>query len=797
MQAGSVLVGREPELGRIAQFVNECSLGPGSFVLDGAAGIGKTAIWSAAVASARAANVDVRTCLSGEADAGWTFAGLGDLLDGISPATIEELPEVQQRALAAAMLTSESSTGASVDRVIAVAVLGLLRALARSGPVLLAIDDVQWLDAGTRRVLTFALRRLEAEPVRLLTSCRTGPSGDPLEGADLGLPGERLLVGPMNVSTVARVLQVRLAMTLSRPTLTRLHQATGGNPMVCLEMARALQRRGREPEADEALPVPADLRTLVTERLRGLSPAARRLLLTTAAMAQPTRDSVTAATSGRGDPGSALTEVLDAGVLELDGERLRFTHPLLASIPYADLPATQRRQLHAHLAGVVTDPEEHARHAALGSAGPDPVVAMALDRAGRYARSRGSIDAAVELAELAVSRTPGSDGAELLRRRVDVAEYVFRMGDLARARSLLNEALAVAPAGPERVQGLLLLAMIMSWEDGDEQVAAVCEQAIAEAGEDRLLLARCHATFAETGPSGPALDLMHAQTAVRLLEGITDPPADLLSNALTNVALHGLRLGNGLAVEVLERAEALQTVDDRPSIFERAAMGLGMGLKHIDRFDDSRMWLHSLHTSAIDEGDESALPMLLGQLALLECWAGAYELALAYAVRGRDIAEQVGIKLPALTSAHVLVLAHLGRTTEARTRGEADRDSDAAAGYLSAAPLHLRSLGFVELSDGHPELAAERFLLALSLAAGIGTTEPAMMRLHPDAVTALVAYGTHRRGGAADERARREQSAARAALGYGDGRPVSRTAAGSRRRPDHRCRHVGGSARRA
>ena len=180
--------------------------------------------------------------------------------------------------------------------------------------------------------------------------------------------------------------------------------------------------------------------------------------------------------------------------------------------------------------------------------------------------------------------------------------------------------------------------MIMSWEDGDEQVAEVCQQAIDEAGEDPLLLARCHAIFAETGPSGPALDLFHAQTAVALLEAMPDPPADLLSNALTNVALHGLRLGNGLAVATLERAEALQTVDDRPSIFERAAMGLGMGLKHVDRFDDSRRWLHSLHTSAIDEGDDSALPMILGQLALLECWAGSYELALSYAVAVATIA---------------------------------------------------------------------------------------------------------------------------------------------------------------
>ncbi|MDX6201212.1 MAG: hypothetical protein QOJ83_712 [Frankiales bacterium] len=749
------VVGREQELGAVELFSRHYRSGPASLVLDGAAGIGKTAIWTDAVRTAGSVG-DVRSCRCGEADAGWTFAGLGDLLDGLEPAVIADLPEVQRHALSAAMLTSEPAATSSVDRVLAVAVLGVLRALARERPVLLAVDDVQWLDAGSRRVLSFALRRLRDEPVGLLTSCRTGPQGQPGADADLGLYGQRILVGPVNLSTAARIVATRLDMTLSRPTLTRLHQATGGNPMVCLEMARALQRHGREPEADEPLPVPADLRTLVTDRLGGLSPAARRLLLLMAAMAQPTVESVAAAA---GDLEAPLAEVLAAGVLELDGNRLRFTHPLFASIPYADLPAADRRRLHEHLARTVTDPEEYARHAALGSPGADAHVAEALDRAARHARSRGSIDAAVELAELAVDRTPAGCDVDLLRRRVEAAEHVFRMGDLPRARGLLTQALGAAEAGPARVGGLLLLATIMSWEDGDEQVAEVCTQALAEAGADSLLQARCHATFAETGPSGPAVDLFHAQTAVRLLEGLAAPPSDLLSNALTNVALHGLRLGNGLAVATLERAESLQTVDDRPGIFERAAMGLGMGLKHIDRFDESRTWLHALHTSAVDEGDDSALPMILGQLALLECWAGAYELALSHAVRGREVAGQVGIKLPALTSAHVLTLAHLGRLAEARRLGESDRAADAAAGYLSAAPLHLRSLGLVELFEGNPAAAAANYLLALRIAGEIGTTEPAMMRLHQDAVAALVTTGqidqAERLTGELDESSRR------------------------------------------
>ena len=195
-----------------------------------------------------------------------------------------------------------------------------------------------------------------------------------------------------------RIIRTRLSQTLARPTLTRLHRATGGNPMMCLEMARALQRRGAEPSATDPLPVPADLRVLVTERLRGLSPQTREMLLITAALAQPTVAAVAAAVGDADAAARYLEEAVAAGILEVDGDRVRFTHPLIASIPYADLTLAARRALHERLAATVTDPEEHARHAALGSAEPSSVVAAALDAAARHARRRGSIDAAAELA---------------------------------------------------------------------------------------------------------------------------------------------------------------------------------------------------------------------------------------------------------------------------------------------------------------------------------------------------------------------------------------------------------------
>ena len=114
------------------------------------------------------------------------------------------------------------------------------------------------------------------------------------------------------------------------------------------------------------------------------------------------------------------------------------------------------------------------------------------------------------------------------------------------------------------------------------------------------------------------------------------PPGGLLANALTNVAMHRFRLGRGLAVSTLERAVALQAEAEPVPVSDRAGLGLGMYLKVVDRFEESRAWLQTMRTCAVDEGDDSALPITLGHLAALECWAGEYDLAIALATEGRE-----------------------------------------------------------------------------------------------------------------------------------------------------------------
>lgn len=735
------IVGREVEIAAVERFVADAPSGPASLVLEGPAGIGKTAIWQQAVVDAAGSGVQVRVSHCAEADSGWAFAALGDLLEHLPSQALDGLPAVQRSALSAALLLTEVGVGVPGDRIVGVAVLGVLRTLAAAGPVLLAVDDMQWMDGTTRSVLSFALRRLTSEPVRLLCSFRQGVSEDARQMPDLGLPGERILVRPVTVGVLQRIVQTRLDRNLTRPTLTRLHQATGGNPMMCLEMVRMMVRDNRmELTGENRLAVPSNLRALVTKRLSGLTDGARWLSLLCSAMSQPTVSWLDIAVGH--SAASGLAEAVAAGVLDVDGERIRFTHPLMASIPYEDLSIADRCRLHAQLAATVTDPEEHARHAALSTGVASAVVADALEVAVRHARRRGSIDRAAELAELAVARTPATDHQGLLRRTVDAARCVFQLGDTTRAERMLDVGLAAAEPGPWRVHGLLLRATIASWEQGDSTVAAWCGQAMVEAGEDPLLLAYCYATLADTSPSGAEEDYVHARKAVDLLEKMDEPPRDLLATALTNLACNACRLGRGLPIETLEHAAAYQAAADPGPVSERAGLGLGMYLKVVDLFGESARWLEEMLTCAVDEGDDSALPIILGHQATLHCWSGVYGRALELGAQGRAHAVRMGVRAPMPNAAHVLALAHLGRVDDARELGAGDLAIDESLGFSGACALDLRSLGFTELAAGNIAAAADHFLRALSISADeIGVAEPAILRIHGDAVAALLGVG--------------------------------------------------------
>ena len=267
--------------------------------------------------------------------------------------------------------------------------------------------------------------------------------------------------------------------------LLRLWETSNGNPFFALELARALQRRGGRVEPGTQLPLPPALEALVQEHIDGLGSKARAVALVVAAVAEPSVAVVEAAAGHRGATG--VTEALEAGVLEVEGERLRFTHPLLASAVLAKTSPAERRTLHARLAEVVPGAEARARHLALAVVRTDPVAADELETAARHARARGAPAGAAELAEQALRLTPPDDEPAVRRRSVNAADHLFAAGDTERAITLLEHALALAAPGPERASILHRLGSVLTRARGPRDGIARLEEALGHTEGDHAL----------------------------------------------------------------------------------------------------------------------------------------------------------------------------------------------------------------------------------------------------------------------------------------------------------------------
>jgi predicted ATPase len=397
-----LVVGREAEVAVLAGFLAAGVSEPRALVLDGEAGIGKTTLFEEAVAGARERGIAVFACRPAGAETSFSFAALADLLRPVLPEGLRRLPLPQRRALSAALLLEDVQGSAPEVRAIAFAVLRLLEECG-GGPVLVAVDDVQWLDAASASVLAFALRRLEATPAAILVARRSsGDEAAPL-GLDRAFPGERLRrlrLGPLSVGATHRLLRGRLGVSFPRPTLIQLHETSGGNPFYALELGRAIGQAGARGSARGRLSVPTSLAGLVSARLAALPEDVREVLEPVALLSEPTVTIIEMVATDGATVLRRLRAAEAATVLQLDEERVRFSHPLLAARVEAELEPRRRRLLHRRLAQLVADPEQRARHLALGANGPRANVASELEAASAIAASRGASRAAAELAEL-------------------------------------------------------------------------------------------------------------------------------------------------------------------------------------------------------------------------------------------------------------------------------------------------------------------------------------------------------------------------------------------------------------
>jgi DNA-binding CsgD family transcriptional regulator len=731
------LVGRADELSQVDELLDNRDRLPALWVVVGEAGIGKTTMWLAATARAADRGYRVLSSRPSEVETGYSFAGLTDLAADVVDEVSAALPPAQRRALNAALLRGSEGGSAVEERVVAAGFLETLRVLADTGPVAVAVDDAQWLDAPSLAVLRFALARLSHEPVAALLTAR----GHLPHWIRRTVPDERLStieLRPLTVGALHELLSARLG-PFTWPTLLRLWETSGGNPFFALELAHALDRRGGRIEPDRELPIPSTLETLIDERLEVLTPEAEEVCRVAAVLAEPTTYLVEASVE-RGAKG--VEDALGAHVLEGHGERIRFTHPLLASAIAGRIPAETRRALHRRLTAFVVDPEQRARHLALAASEPDSKVALALDAAARHARGRGAVTTAAELAEQALHLTPPAETEEIRRRALLAGELLFESGDPARATAILEGALRDAPTGQPRAAVLRGLAVVQAGAAGPREAAALYRAALDEVGTDARLQAEIHLELADVLRFGTGLRSSepHAAAAVRAAERSGD--GEVLCRALAVFGLVHFKLGDGIDEEVMARAVALE---------ERLALPLRFsGAK--GSLCDQRFWSHDLDAARLlaEELRDAehrrqgyADSEGLWYLALIEWRAGNWTLAAELADEVRAIEEQLGRGglSPVKQWPSALIAAHRGLVDEARAHASGALELADAEGIGTAQAAHRWVLGFLDLSLGDARAALSQLRVAHELREAVGHGEPGQMWELPDLLDALVVVG--------------------------------------------------------
>jgi DNA-binding CsgD family transcriptional regulator len=713
------LVGRYAEFAFVEAFSARLAEGARGVVVRGEPGIGKTALWHEGLAFLRGAGHTVLICRPAEEEMSLAAGGLADLLEGTTgdPAAVRAIDDPLVRGRM---------------------VLETLRALAREGPVVVAIDDAQWLDSVSARAIRYALRRLDLEPVGLLTTVRSGAEWPDALRAQSALPPGRCDVvelGPLSLGALRRVLG-GVVDAISRPALARIHAASGGNPLYAIELARA-----GWGSASAALP--DSLREVLDRRL-DLAPSDLLPLLEAVSALGPT----SVMELRRLFPDVSLDVLLGAtesqGLLLVENDlSVRFVHPLIGSAVYARMSPLARRALHGRLAAISVEPELRARHLALSTDDPDLAVADELEAAAVRARGRGAPDVAADFAGHSLRLTPPE--AELHRRRREhlEIEQLAAAGEVRHALDRADRLVASLSPGPDRVEALVQRADL---EDDDRETAErLLLGALDESQGDERLRGRVLHRLAQLrrlriGDIPGAIEC--AREALALAESVGDPTLEASAAAYF---AHLEALAGRPQPALIERAVRLEE--------EVGGLPLSVGPRSLlakqrlwaGNLDDARELLELVHRDALRAGNQMKLPQHSYDLTLVECAAGNLDAA------ARAVHEGIEAAIDAentytereLLYPLALVQALTGRADDARDTVARLRDEAVLHGVR---PLLVRAagvLGMLELSEGKIAAAVEPLTEATRALDEMGFAHPGAFPVLCDTIEALARSGHH------------------------------------------------------
>ena len=733
MDRMAAVVARDRELASAESFLEDAERQGSVLVLEGEAGIGKTTIWREVVRRAEEQGFRVLSCRPTETETKFALSALVDLLEHVSEKTLAVLPDPQRRALEVALLRVEPGSEPVEPRALATAFRSLLEELSDGGRVLVALDDVQWLDEASASVIGFALRRLEGAPIGWLFSRR--PVAEPRLIPERVVPSTSVVhadIGPLNLAALQHVLKERFERVPTRPALVRIHRASGGNPLHAIEVTRELLRAGDLAAA--SIPVPDDVRQLILQRIERLPQRSREALLLASALFEPTTDLIDE---------DALGPAEEADLVHIgDDGRVVFRHPLFASAVYGSVSLTHRRKVHAHLAEFVEGAEERARHLSLATVEPDKQVASAIAEGAVAARARGAWETSAELLEQAARLTPEDSAGTQQARMMTAAEHHTRAGDRASGRALLERFLAGDPLPEFRAHALFLLGEISYHDENFPEAERLFRQGLENTEDPRLMSSlQVGLSYVHASQMDFLQGSADAHRGLELAEQIGD--RSLTAQALTHCAMLDFLCGLGVDWDKVDRALALEGDDPLVPFIRRASTLAAFLHLYVGRHTEARAMLQQSCAAAVEAGDESDLAFILIWRSWLETRTGDFVAAAESAAEAASLATLTGSQSMfawALTQ-QALVAAHRGEVDATRHLCSEAWEPVRRSGNMLPGLWIAAALALAESSRGDAEAAWRACEPLTQMIEAMGISEPVVPFFLPEAIEALIALG--------------------------------------------------------